>query len=116
MLAGLNREALPAVTSRFPKVLTLDISGRKFKISRDILEAESGLFARQLSDRFTWEPEADGSYFMDANPDMFEHLVQFKRRPESYPVFYGEAKGFDYDLYRQLQVEAEYFQVNMLAT
>lgn len=53
---------------------------------------------------------------MDANPDMFEHLVQFKRRPESYPVFYGEAKGFDYDLYRQLQVEAEYFQVNMLAT
>ncbi|EFQ95074.1 hypothetical protein CFE70_005384 [Pyrenophora teres f. teres 0-1] len=103
-----------ASTSRFPKILTLDISGHKFKVSRDILEAGSGLFALQLSDQFTWEPQADGSYFMDADPEIFEYLIRFMRRPESYPLFYDQTKGFDYDLYRRLEVEAEYFQVNLL--
>ncbi|KAI2483211.1 hypothetical protein Ptr902_05528 [Pyrenophora tritici-repentis] len=107
-------KASTASTPQFPKVLTLDISGHKFKVSRDVLEAGSGLFALQLSDNFTWEPQADGSYFMDADPELFEHLIRFMRRPESYPLFYDQAKGFDYDLYRRLEAEAEYFQINLL--
>jgi len=112
---NLNSTTLPTSTLCFPKILTLDISGRKFKVSRDILEAESGLFALQFSGRFAWEPEADGSYFLDADPELFGHLVRFMRRPQVYPLFYDRAKGFDYDLYNRLQVEAEYFQMDSLA-
>jgi hypothetical protein len=91
----------------YPKILTLDIGGRKFKVSRDNLEAESGLFKLQLSGRFTWEPEGDGTYFIDADPNLFEHLLRFMRRPKTFPLFYDQVKGFDYDLYNRLQAEAE---------
>ncbi|CAG5162631.1 uncharacterized protein ALTATR162_LOCUS6256 [Alternaria atra] len=103
------------ITSSYPKHLTLDIGGRKFKVSRDTLMAESGLFERQLSGRFRpWEPEVDGSYFLDADPDLFEHLLRFMRRPEVFPLFYSKMNGFDYDLYNRLQAEALYFQIDAL--
>lgn len=100
---------------RFPAILTLNISGRKYQISRAILEEESPLFARLLSDSMTWNPEEDGSYFLDVDPGIFEHVVRFMRRPEVYPVFYDQARGFDYDLYNRLQAEAEYFEIDVLA-
>ncbi|KAL1798639.1 hypothetical protein ACET3X_002676 [Alternaria dauci] len=103
------------VATNYPKNLTLDVGGRKFKVSRDTLKAESGLFERQLSGRFSpWEPEADGSYFLDADPDLFEHLLRFMRRPEVFPLFYSKMNGFDYDLYNRLQAEALYFQMDTL--
>jgi hypothetical protein len=98
----------------YPKNLVLDIGGHKFKVSRDTLRAESGLFRRQLSDCFTWDPEADGSFFLDADPDLFEHLLRFMRRPEVFPLFYDAAKGFDYNLYSRLQAESAYFQIDVL--
>jgi hypothetical protein len=101
-------------TPSFPSVITLDIGGRLFKASTDILIAESGLFQRQLPGRFTWTPQADGSYFLDADPEIFEHLLRFMRRPGSCPLFWSKERGFDYDMYRRLQDEAEYFQVDTL--
>ena len=105
---------VPNITGNYPKTLVLDIGGRKFKVSRDTLQAESGLFRHQLSGRFPWEPEMDGSYFLDADPDLFEHLLRFMRRPEVLPLFYDAAKGFDYDLYNRLEAESQYFQINVL--
>ncbi|CAN9214022.1 unnamed protein product [Alternaria alternata] len=103
------------VAAGYPRHLTLDIGGRKFKVSRDTLEAESGWFEQQLSGRFApWEPEMDGSYFIDADPDLFEHLLRFMRRPEVFPLFYSKMNGFDYDLYNRLQAEALYFQMDTL--
>lgn len=95
--------------SSFPSVITLDVGGRLFKVSTDILIAESGLFQHQLSYRFTWTPQADGSYFLDADPEIFEHLLRFMRRPSKFPLFWSNDRGFDYDLYQRLQTEAEYF-------
>ncbi|KAF2027699.1 hypothetical protein EK21DRAFT_71408 [Setomelanomma holmii] len=107
-------EALDAPTiSAYPTIMTLNIGGRFFKVSRDTLN-ESGLFRHQLSDRFTWESEADGSYFLGADSDLFEHLLRFMRRPEVFPLFYDKAKGFEYDLYNRLGAEAEYFQIDVL--
>ncbi|KAH7395266.1 hypothetical protein DE146DRAFT_765053 [Phaeosphaeria sp. MPI-PUGE-AT-0046c] len=98
----------------YPRIITLDVGGRKYKTSIATLLAESGLFRVQLSDRFTWAPEADGSYFLDADPDLFEHLLRFMRRPNVFPLFYSKAAGFDYNLYSQLEEEAEYFQMDEL--
>jgi hypothetical protein len=104
----------PSLPAAYPKVLTIDIGGRKFRVSRAILEAESGLFRHQLSEHFTWEPDENGSYFLDADPNVFEHLLRFMRRPEVFPLFYNHAAGFDYDLYNRLEAEAEYFQIDAL--
>ncbi|KAI4952145.1 hypothetical protein J4E91_003607 [Alternaria rosae] len=112
-LTGLTNE-VPNITGDYPKTLILDIGGRKFKVSRDTLRAESGLFRHQLSGRFPWEPEANGSYFLDADPDLFEHLLRFMRRPEVLPLFYDAAKGYDYDLYNRLEAESQYFQIDVL--
>jgi hypothetical protein len=100
-------------TATYPRVMNLDVGGRIFKVSRDTL-MESGLFRHQLSDHFRWAPEADGSYFLDADPGLFEHLLRFMRRPEVFPLFYDKAKGLDYDLYNRLEAEAEYFQIDAL--
>jgi hypothetical protein len=99
--------------STYPDTMNLNIGGRHFMVSRTTL-MESGLFQHQLSDHFTWSPQADGSYFMDADPVLFEHLLAFMRRPEIFPVFYTSNSGFDYHLYSRLQVEAEYFQIDAL--
>jgi hypothetical protein len=97
-----------------PKVITLDVAGRLFKVSSDILIAESGLFERQLSARYNWVPQKDGTYFLDADPVLFEHLLNFMRRPSAYPVFWSQHQGYDYNLYQRLQAEAEYFQMDGL--
>ena len=103
------------VAAGYPRHLTLDVGGRKFKVSCDTLKSESGWFKRQLSGRFgPWEPELDGSYFMDTDPDLFEYLLRFMRRPEVFPLFYSKMNGFDYDLYNRLQAEALYFQTDTL--
>ncbi|KAF1833006.1 hypothetical protein BDW02DRAFT_580790 [Decorospora gaudefroyi] len=98
----------------FPKILTLDIGGRKLKLAPDILRSGSDFFRRLMSGRFPWEPEPDGSYWLDADADLFVHLVRFMRRPNVFPLFYDAAKGFDYDLYHRLQAEADYFQMDAL--
>jgi hypothetical protein len=98
----------------YPKIITLDIGGRKFKTELNTLRSGSGLFHHQLSGRFPWSRQEDGSYFMDADPDLFAHLLRFMRRPEIFPLFYTKANGFDYDLYNRLEAEAEYFQMHEL--
>ncbi|KAI4669230.1 uncharacterized protein J4E79_001273 [Alternaria viburni] len=106
--------ATPSADTSYPKNLVLDIGGRKFKVARNTLEEESGLFQRQFSVCYSWTPELDGSYFLDADPDLFEHLLRYMRRPEVFPLFYSVMNGFDYDLYNHLQAEALYFQIKKL--
>jgi hypothetical protein len=115
LLSSANDSINSLITAAsYPKVMILNIGGRKFQTSPDTLRTGSGLFRLQLSERYRWEPEADGSYFMDADPDLFAHLLRFMRRPEIFPLFYTKANGFDYDLYNRLEVEAEYFQIDTL--
>ena len=98
----------------YSKVISINVGGRKYQTSPETLRAESGLFRHQLSDCFTWTPESDGSYFLDADPELFEHLLRFMRRPDVFPLFYTKSNGFDYGLYSRLEAEAEYFQIDAL--
>jgi hypothetical protein len=85
-------------STSYPAVMTLNIGGRKFQTQPSTLCSSSSLFRRQLSKNYTWRVQVDGSYFMDADPDLFAHLLRFMRRPEIFPLFYTKANGFDYDL------------------
>ncbi|KAL5117893.1 hypothetical protein ACEQ8H_004211 [Pleosporales sp. CAS-2024a] len=103
-----------STSAAYPNIITLDVGGRTFKTETATLTNGSGLFKRQLSPSWSWTPQRDGSYFIDADPDLFAHLLRFMRRPEVFPLFYTQTHGFDYDLYNRLQAEAAYFQVHEL--
>lgn len=49
------------------------------------------MFAALLSGR--WDHErADGSFFIDADPELFEHVLRYLRH-SVLPIFYVSAKG-----------------------
>lgn len=56
---------------------------------------------------------ADGSYFIDADPTLFEHILRYPRRGVL-PMFYDIDKGHDHMLYLALLEEARYFQISRL--
>ncbi|KAF1919957.1 hypothetical protein BDU57DRAFT_441639 [Ampelomyces quisqualis] len=105
---------VPIPSIAHPKVITLNVGGRKFQTAIDTLRSESGLLAVNLSEGYTWEPQADGSYFLDADPDLFEHLLRFMRRPEVFPLLHTKADGYNYDMYNRLEAEAFYYQMDTL--
>ncbi|KAF2797853.1 hypothetical protein K505DRAFT_213414, partial [Melanomma pulvis-pyrius CBS 109.77] len=95
-------------------IIILDVSGRKFRTRKDTL-ATSDYFKGLVS---RWGDSADrqedGSYFIDADPEVFEHLLGFMRRPSRFPLYWTKEKGFDYVLYNKLEAEADFFLLHDL--
>jgi hypothetical protein len=58
--------------------------------------------------------QEDGSYFIDADPDVFQHVLSFMRRPSKFPLFWTKERSFDYTLYNRLEAEADYFLLHDL--
>ncbi|KAF1829515.1 hypothetical protein BDW02DRAFT_634380 [Decorospora gaudefroyi] len=97
-----------------PHQITLDVSGRQYRTCKATLQTSpyfQNLLARwdECGDR-----QEDGSYFIDADPDVFQHVLQFMRRPSKFPLFWTEETGFDYALYNKLEAEADYFLLHDL--
>lgn len=77
--------------------IRLQVGERHFTTTRDTLTAESRYFASLLSGRWDNALE-DGSYFIDADPMLFDHILRYLRRG-IFPLFVDMAKGHDYHLY-----------------
>lgn len=105
-----------SVASSLPTVptsqITLQIGERRFITTLETLTRESGFFSALLSGRWN-NAQADGSYFIDADPELFEHILRYLRRGVL-PIFYDKAKGHDYARYLALAEEANYFQIARL--
>jgi hypothetical protein len=96
------------------KNITIDVSGRKFRTSKAVLSV-SPYFESLLSRREDYaDLQPDGSYYIDADPDTFEHLLNFMRRPAKFPLFWTKKDGFDYTLYSSLEAEVDYFMLEGL--
>lgn len=90
----------------------LQVGERRFTTTRSTLTEESGFFGALLSGR--WDNAlADGSYFIDADPALFEHILAYLRRGV-FPLFFSTATGHDYHRYLSLLEEARYFQIPRL--
>jgi hypothetical protein len=97
-----------------PHLLPLKVSGREYLTQKATLQTSpyfQNLFSRwdDCSDR-----QEDGSYFIDADPDTFQHILAFMRRPSKFPLFWTKETGFDYALYNRLEAEADYFLLHDL--
>lgn len=92
--------------------ITLQVGERRFITMAKTMTQESAFFAALLSGR--WDnAETDGSYFIDADPDLFEHILRYLRRGVL-PIFYDNVKGHNHALYLALLEEAKYFQISRL--
>jgi len=107
-------EPLPlvsALTSNTP--VNLQVGECRFTTLASTLSDGSSFFASLLSDRWEDSRSNDGSYFVDADPDLFAHILRYLRRGVL-PVVYEKSHGFDYAFYRALQEEALYFGIEPL--
>jgi phytoene desaturase (3,4-didehydrolycopene-forming) len=94
-------------------VIGLQVCDRHFTTTKDTLTGESGFFSSLLSG--PWDNVLDdGSYFIDTDPTLFEHILRYLRRGV-FPLFFDTIKGHDYHLYISLLAEARYFQIPRLA-
>ncbi|KAF2174935.1 hypothetical protein K469DRAFT_703957 [Zopfia rhizophila CBS 207.26] len=69
--------------------ITLNIGARRFQVRKSTLAREGAMlnhenfFHRLLVGRVNCvDQEQDGSYFIGADPDLFEHVLRFLHRPQ----------------------------------
>lgn len=91
----------------------LQVGERWFTTTRDTLVSQSAFLEALLSSRWKADRE-DGSYFIDSDPTLFEHILRYLRRPNVFPIFYDPAKGHNLVLYNALLEEARYFGIDAL--
>lgn len=92
--------------------ITLQVGERRFVTNPTTLTGESPYFARMLSAQWR-RAQADGSYFVDADGDLFAHILRYLRSG-TLPFFYEKSRGHDYSKYHMLLAEAEYFGIEGL--
>lgn len=66
------------------------------------------LFSGQWGDK-----QEDGSYFIETDSDIFEHILRYLRTGVL-PVFYDNNSGHDFALYQAVHGDAEYFAIDRL--
>lgn len=59
--------------------MILDVGGRKFVTLTSTLE-ESDFLRSLVSSRWTHNRQFDGRYFVDTDPDVFQHAIEYLRR------------------------------------
>ena len=103
-----GQSALPSGTP-----IQLQVGERRFTTLASTLTDGSSFFASLLSDRWSDSRSDDGSFFVDADPDLFAHILRYLRRGVL-PILYNKCQGFDYGFYGALKEEAEYFGIEPL--
>ena len=93
----------------------LQIGEQRFTTTMDTLKG-SNLLEILMSPSSQSESiqETDGSYFIDADPENFGHILRYLRSGVL-PVFYDHEKGHDFALYQTLLRDAEFFGIPRLA-
>ncbi|KAI8941500.1 hypothetical protein NX059_002717 [Plenodomus lindquistii] len=92
--------------------ITLDINGTLFTAHPMTLSTSP--FFRALLTRWQTNIQPNNTYYIDADPTLFAHLLSYMRRPSRFPLFWTDAAGFDYALYSALEAEANYFGLEAL--
>lgn len=103
-------QILPPTTS---KSITLQVGEKRFYTCEDTLSG-SAMLSAMVAQRWESHKQPDGSYFVDADPLIFEHILRFLRHGV-YPLCYSIHQGHDYALYTAIYKQALYFLIVNLA-
>ena len=91
------------------QMITLQVGDQRFTTSPRSLVMESKYFSALLSEEID-PPQSDGSFFVDADPIIFVHILRYLCRGVL-PLFYDKLKGHNYAMYATLLKEAKFFQI-----
>jgi BTB/POZ domain-containing protein KCTD9 len=94
------------------QIVALQVGEQGFTTISTTLTSE-GQYFKDLMAGKKGPAQADGSWFIDANPEVFEHLLEYMRT-KVYPLFWDEVKGFDRSLYSRLAYAARSFDIESL--
>lgn len=98
--------------------IILKVGERRFETLRSTLIGESAYFAACLSEDWkntsSFDP-VDGSCFLDLDPDVFQHVLNYLR-VNIFPIFFDAAtNAFDYEKHSAVLAQARYLQIPRLA-
>lgn len=93
--------------------LILQVGSERFFTTTKAL-SRSPRFEAKLKKGWKSRKQADGSYFLDADPKIFEHVLRFLRHG-IYPLAYDSFKGHDFGLYAAVCRLANTYQVEKLS-
>ncbi|MCJ1356721.1 MAG: hypothetical protein MMC33_006716 [Icmadophila ericetorum] len=91
----------------------LQISERRFLTTIETLTRESLYFQELLLDPMSTAADVNGTVFIDADGETFDHILQYLRYG-IYPVFYDAKNGHDFTLYLLVLQQARMFQIQNL--
>jgi len=87
----------------------LDIGGRIFATTSATLSKEPSMLSSMFSGHFDMEPDEDGCYFIDRNPDFFPIILDYLRKGTIHLEEIEESQMADF------ADEVEYYQLESLA-
>lgn len=93
--------------------ITLRVGEKTFYTTKNTLIGESDYFKACLSSR--WEDaDKDGSYFVDGDPVIFEHILKYLRTGQPSLFFDSSTQTHDIAQYATLLGNAQYYQIAKL--
>ncbi len=94
-------------------MIILQVGSQRFHTSEATLSGSS-MLASMISQRWSSHRQPDGSYFIDADPEIFNHILRFLRHG-IYPLCYSLEKGHDYGSYAAVHAQAQFLMIAKLA-
>mmetsp|Transcript_30348 Transcript_30348/g.42610 ORF Transcript_30348/g.42610 Transcript_30348/m.42610 type:complete len:311 (+) Transcript_30348:16-948(+) len=85
--------------------IKLDVGGKIFATSKSTLVSMEGTYFHALLGSGNWQPEEDGSYFIDRNPKHFDRILDYLR------IGTLEWSGLDELGRKKLKQDLDYFQI-----
>ncbi|KAL8748112.1 MAG: hypothetical protein Q9190_000074 [Brigantiaea leucoxantha] len=107
-----STNAAPQSASATPTVINLQVGESNFFTTRYTLSG-SGYLDSITSGRWEETKQADGSYFVDADPDVFKYVLRFLRHGV-YPLCYDRSRGHDFAMYAAIRSQADYLAIPKL--
>ena len=109
-MASISQPPQPTTSTRPIKPIMLEVGEKRFKTYLSTL-TQSRTLGSQHSSRWTQDQQEDGgSYFIDVDPDIFEHILRYLRH-SILPIFYDNAKGHNHALYAAVPEQARYLGI-----
>jgi len=103
---------LPPLPAPNDSIITLQVGDRRFTTRSHTLTKESRFFTSLLSGKWG-DKHSDGSYFIDSDPAVFEHVLRYLRSGVL-PLYYQKDAGHDYGLYIAVLEQADFFGIERL--
>lgn len=107
LIKNRDEDIYPIVESPSGRVI-LNIGGTIFETTRSTLTSDQrSIFASMFSGRYYFEPDSDGSYFIDRDPTHFKYILNFLRDSN---VYLPPNKT----IYQELMIEAEFYELEAM--